>query len=385
MKRILTFLVGAIWAQAALANAPWAPVLCDDSPASCAGLVDAARAVKWHPGHYMQLLRNGLNQKQSNRFNEYDLIANNDNFVGVFTPWRWSQLEGATQGDYSTGIQRVKEDIAYLKSLNSPKRFILKIVDFDYANVENQPKQSLSFPYYLRQQNLVYQGKNAVGWCRWNETAMGYYIDMLKAYAAEFDDEPYFEGIILYKETAPTRGGGSPCGYSHEAYYNQTVRMVKEVAEAFPKTNVLLAHNYLGNQTWSDRLVEQLAAARAGISGPDVLPTSCAHGNAGLNGTWGYRSLRGDDSGVDYRGVIPSIWSVENSEMGSSLGYCTPDQLGEFASDSLHASHIGWDRNTFTGDSTTQWPAVKAYVSDPANALKHTSCPAVYTQGCNSN
>src|SRR5210317_1087157 len=86
MRRILTLLVVAIWAQTALANTPWAPLLCPDGTASCAGLVDDHDAVKWHPGHYMQLLRNGLNQKQSNRFREYDLIANNNNFVGVFTP-----------------------------------------------------------------------------------------------------------------------------------------------------------------------------------------------------------------------------------------------------------------------------------------------------------
>lgn len=50
------------------------------------------------------------------------------------------------------------------------------------------------FPAYVRNNPAwLYETPYAIAWKRWNESAMTAYIDMLAAYAKEFDDEPYFE------------------------------------------------------------------------------------------------------------------------------------------------------------------------------------------------
>ena len=119
-----------------------------------------------------------------------------------------------------------------------------------------------------------------------------------------------------------------------------------------------------------------------------MLPASCTSQGAERNGLGlpSYISYRGDlhneVSRPDQRGKVAGIWSIEVSEMGGSLGSCTPFQLGTFSNDSLQATHLGWDRNNWAGDSTTQWGAVKDWVSDPANALDNTACPTVYDGGC---
>lgn len=331
---------------------------------------------KWNPGFYMQLLRNSQNLEQSTRFKQYDEIGSNEELIGVMVPWRWAQLEGDKQGDYSAGVAEVRKDIEKLKSLPIPKRFIMKIIDFDYGG---DRRESSYFPAYLRAAGLTYQGTNGVGFCRWNNTAAGSYIQMIEAYAKAFEDEPFFEAIIIYKETAPALGGSRPCGYSPAAYVAQTERVLNAAVAAFPNTNVVLAHNYFIDQAASSKLVEFMANNSVAIGGPDVLPSRCTN-NA--NGTWAYQAFRGDLGGTDYRGSIASIWSVENSEMGLGLGDCTPQEFVEFASESLHATHLGIDRNTFAGGPENQWPAILDYISRPENALKHTDCPATYLGRC---
>mgnify|MGYP006272779673 CR=1 FL=1 len=331
---------------------------------------------KWNPGYYMQLLRNNRTLSQNVRFSQYDEIGSSAVLTGVMVPWRWSQLEGDTPGDYAAGIAEVKADIARLKDQPVPKHFILKIIDFDYGA---ESRDSGYFPAYLRERSLTYVGTNGVGFCRWDSFAMDRYIDLIEAYASEFEDEPYFEGIVLFKETAPALGGRSPCGYSPEKYVDETERMLKAAVAAFPTTNVILAHNYLHNQTLSTDLVEFMANHAVAIGGPDVLPPTCTNVS---NGTWAYQAFRGETGRQDFRGTIPSIWSVENSEMGGSLGSCTPEELVRFADDSLHASHLAIDRNTFAGEAENQWDAVLEYISEPENQLTKTDCPRVYNSAC---
>jgi hypothetical protein len=332
---------------------------------------------KWNPGFYMQLLRNKEALESTLRFEMYNEIGASEALVGVMVPWRWSQLEGDVQGDYSKGIAAVRADIEKLKSLPRPKRFILKIIDFDYG--ATAVEETSYFPAYLQEAGLTYAGRNGVGFCRWDSAAMSHYIEMIKAYGRAFENEPFFEGIILYKETAPALNSTSLCGYSNGKYIAQTERMLREAVAAFPTTNVILAHNYFVDQSTSTKLIDFMAQNAVAIGGPDVLPPSCTDNT---DGTWAYQGFRGDGGGIDYRGSIASIWSVEVSEMGLGLGNCTPDQLVRFANESLHATHLGIDRNNFAGGPENQWESVLTYISRPENALTNTRCPTSYSGRC---
>ncbi|KKM20424.1 hypothetical protein LCGC14_1645650, partial [marine sediment metagenome] len=80
---------------------------------------------KWHPGFYMQISKGFHEQTQSNRFNQYDTIASNTDVTGIMSSWRWSVLEGNTQGDYTAGLAELQAEIDYCKNLAVPKRYMM--------------------------------------------------------------------------------------------------------------------------------------------------------------------------------------------------------------------------------------------------------------------
>jgi hypothetical protein len=372
---MLGLLAAAVAPSRAVLAEPEAPLLCDIQTQECdVGPQKSSSGIKWHPGHYMQVPRGDHETSQATRFGYYDKIGNNADVVGVMVPFRWSMLEGA-EGDYSAGMATIRKEIAKLKSLPQPKRFYLRFIDFHYGSTN---ASSGYFPSYLGGKG-TYVGSNGVGWCRWQTRWMDAYIRMMEAYAAEFDDEPYFEGFYLYRETAPALGGKQPCGFSLSAYESQTMRLATAMAAAWKKTNIVLSANFIGSQSVMNRIIAHNAELGVGVGGPDILPDSCAR-----NGTQAYETITGASGGHDYRGEIPIQYSVEAAEMGGALANCSIDELRDFANGTLHASHLFWQRNTYTGTSAQQWPAILRYIADDGNALTHTSCPARYSQGCDA-
>jgi hypothetical protein len=332
---------------------------------------------KWHPGHYMQITRGNADLVQSTRFGYYDAIASDTHVIGVVVPFRWSQLEGASAGDYAAGIATIQAEVNKLKGLAVPKRLFIRLMDFHYGGSGGV---SNYFPAYVSG-TYTYQGTNGVGWCRWDSTAMDHYIAMLSAYAAAFDDEPYFEGLYLNRESAAALGSTTPCGYTGAAYDSSYRRMVAAEVAVFKKSNVIESINYLVSQSTTNSHIAYLSSVQAGMGGPDVLPTACT-----TQTPYAYNTLTGTSGGHDYRSEIPVLYSVEASEMGGVLGNCTIDQLRDYANDTLQASHVFWDRNTFSGSASQQWSGgILPYIQTGANALTHTSCPSIYTQGCDTN
>ena len=333
--------------------------------------LDAAK--KWHPGHYMQILRSNSQTVQSVRFGYYDSIASETALQGVVVPFRWEQLEGS-KGDYSAGITLVQSELNYLKALTVPKRLIIRINDHAFSeSFEN------TFPSYLNDEALLYTqaGGAHTAWRRWNSTAMGYFIDMWEAYAAEFDDEPYLESIYLYRETAP--GPNNPGDYSSGGYNTQTRRLIAAGSAAFTKTNVIMPVNYFASTALTDSLFVYMEDNQVGTGGPDTC-SDC--------GVWGDRTLRGISGGVDYRGVIPAQYSVEVSELGLNsvgpTGGYTPQEIYDFWT-TLNVSHGFWDRNTFAGTSGQQWSTgILPFIQANPN-LVNEGAPSIYTQGVDTS
>lgn len=365
-SKLFMFAVSATLAPAfALAGVPNPPAsICFDD--NCVTAPAPSQNVKkWHPGHYMQVLRGNADTAQSTRFTYYDQIASNTDLEGVVVPFRWSQLEGNTPGNYSAGIATIQAEISRLKSLSVPKRMILKVVDFNYGGT--LPTSS-HFPAYLGSADLLFQGTNGVGWKRWNSMAMGYFVDMLRAYAAAFDKEPYFEGILLIKETAPAVGSAPPSDYSATKYDAQLRRLALEARNAFARSNVIVPVNFHISQSATNSYIAYLATIGVGVGNPDT----CADCKM-----WGDLAVQGLSGNVDHRRSIPLVWSVENSELGldsvGPAGGYLPSQIYSYANDTLHVTHLLWDRNTFAGTSAQQWPAILKFIS--SNPLTSTRCP----------
>lgn len=334
--------------------------------------------IKWHPGHYMQE-HPGKTETQQTRFQHYDLISSNKNVVGVVVTYRWSWLEGSTRGDYAAGIALLRAEINKLKSLAVPKRFFLRLYDVGYGSAYPAADK---FPTYLQSAGCLVETSATGGrtvWRRWNSTCMGYYIDMLKAVAKEFDNEPFFEGLYVFGETAANIADVTPSDYSQAANDAQFRRLALAAKNMFPKSNVVMPINWHSSTSATTSLMAYNKSIGVGQGNPDSCPT-CE--------MWGDRALQGLIGGVDYRGKIPVIYSIEGSELGynsvgRSGGY-TAQEIYDFLNTKIRASHILWYRNMSTGTSEQRWDTGILPLINANPKPTYTTCPAVYAS-CNTN
>lgn len=330
--------------------------------------------IKWHPGHYMQE-HPGKSETLQTRFQHYDQISSNKNVVGVVVTYRWSWLEGNTRGDYSAGLALLRSEINKLKSLAVPKRFFLRLYDVGYNSAYPATDK---FPTYLQSGCLVAAGSNTV-WRRWNSTCMGYYIDMLKAVAKEFDNEPYFEGLYVIGETAPNLAGTTPSDFTQSANDTQFRRLALAAKNMFPKSNVVMPINWHWSTSATNSLMDYNKSIGVGQGNPDTC-SDCS--------MWGDRTLQGLNGGVDYRGKIPVIYSIEGSVLGYNAvgpdGGYTAQEIYDFLNTKIKASHILWYRNMSTGTSEQRWDTGILPVINANPKPTYTACPAVYGS-CNTN
>ncbi len=379
-RRLISLLCGLAFLPLgiALANPNPPTNLCIEGSPDCEGVpTPPAGGVKWHPGHYMQILRGSYDANQSIRFNHYDKIASNSDIVGVVVSFRWSQLE-SSQGNYSSGIALVQSEINYLKNLPAPKRLFIRMNDNAWGS--SCPASS-TFPSYLNSNGWLFSAKAGCIWRRWNSAAMGHFINMWLAYAAAFDDEPYFEGLYLVRETASGWGGSTPpSDYSNNALDTQYRRLVSEVGPAFEKSNVILPANWYISVTKTNDIFSHMQANQVGEGNPDT----CEDCNM-----WGDLTVRGLSGGVDYRGVIPIMYSIEGSELGGNYvgpdGGYTPTELYTWLDETIRASHVFWDRNINYGTSEQLWSTGILPFIESNPTLTYDSCPSIYDQGCNPN
>lgn len=328
-------------------------------------------AVKWNPGHYMQLFRGNNDTRQATRFAYYDAIDSNPNIEGVVVPFRWAQLEGANRGDYDEGVRLVRSEIAKLKSLSSPKRLFIRPNDVAYGYSAES-----TFPaYLLKTSGATFAIGQGTQWRRWNSKYMGWYIDMLKNLCEEFDNEPYFEGLYLTRETAQSWSGEEPVSdYDTDAFFTQLARLGEEVKQACPNTNVVMPVNYIGGgQSQANAMLAHQKLHKLGQGGPDVIVPA-----KGRQYPHGYHALLGTspEGGHDYRGEIPVIYSTESTNVNGALADASLQEIWDFATQTLRVSHLFWDRYD-GGASGVDWKARLAFI-EKNPTFPHTECPAVY-------
>jgi hypothetical protein len=386
--------------------------------------------VKWHPGYYLQNDRNATALKtQSVRFAMYDgsTVANNSHLTGVLYLAPWSQLEGATHGDYAAGFALIHAEINKLKGLAQPKRLIVMLFDeVNYSICGGQTCQDGYYPVYLKNAGCLVFGSGVwdVGsginrFKRWNTTCQGYEADMLNAYGAEFDGEAYFEGWALTYETEVQGTIQTNGGFTEPAWDTGLAASATTARAAFPHSNIFFSGvNFApqgGNATinawfstwsglgvgWGNGDTCNYAGTEAGIYYPSDNITA---GRQQVGGNWTANQSN------DYRGQIPYVGKVETSELGENSVCGSPGYTGLRPSPNpsgygsvfdhwdtvMHASHGLVEHNTWAGTSVQQWTNVANSLLDMVNThpITHTSCPTIYNtkygngtagSGCNLN
>ncbi|MBN1237109.1 MAG: hypothetical protein JXB36_01345 [Gammaproteobacteria bacterium] len=321
--------------------------------------------VKWHPGHYMQILRGPWHLRQDNRFALYDEIADEARIEGVVVPMPWSQLE-RSRGDYAAGIRLLEAELEKLESLAVPKRMFVRMMDSGY--LDECPATSM-IPEYVTELGGTFDTGKGCMWRRWDPTVMGYYIDMLKAYAEALDDEPFFEGIVVLRELPLAWGGTkAPPDYNNRRYREQLDRLMTEAVAAFRTSLVVSPTSWVGSEEHTVRHIEHVHAIGGAVGNMDVCP-DCE--------MWADLAIRGELGETDFRAKMPLVYSVETSVLGLDAvgpdGGYTPPQIYEWANDVQRVTHLFWDRNDYAGAQEQRWPATLDFIR--SNPLTNTACP----------
>lgn len=403
-------------------TAPAAPGVSAPTPPPSAPPSGGAK--KWHPGHYMQTWRNSsylfspdYATAQKVRFADYDSIASNANIKGVRTYYMWSMLEGATHGDYAAGFALLHAEINKVKGLAQPKRLVVIVMDSaNYSICNSQACQNNFFPSYFVAAGCV--GASTSNGIQtkiksWDPVCRGYLTDMMKAYGAEFDREPFLEGFMFPYETIMPPD--TP-GYSADAYDKGMKEIILAMSKAFPTTNLGMTLNYFIDPAHTASLAAYAASIGVGWGDGDTCNGADTQG-----GTWGHQVTIGLMGGHDYRGEVPLMWGVEASELGYGVvcGPLSPSpdnppsgysakQVYAVTNDQIHTNFMYWEHNIFIGANSQRWyncdpdgAANCAQTSNPGGILTlinttpltHTACPTVYDKlygngaagsGCNT-
>jgi hypothetical protein len=359
---------------------------------SSSGPTASGSAIKWHPGHYMlPFFGESWKSKQSARFSHYDEIAGDAEVEGAALYVMWKELE-AKQGDYAAGIAYLKSELDYLKKLSVPKRLWVRMSPQSYGGDPAAicTTSGAYYPNYIIDMGGCARSSRQTVAALWKPEVADAYIGLIKALAAAFDGEPYFEGITLLRETA--MGGSLDQGFSWDAYDQQVRRIASAARAAFKRTNVVMNVNFMGSQSRVNDFIAYMRSIGVGVGGPDVAP-KCLDSDcktyADPQEILAYNTVNGNSTGGGNKlgGIVPIAYSVEASELGydsvGQKGGYTPAQIFDFANGYLEATHLFWVRNTSTGTTQQRWQTGILPLID-TKSLSHAACPKMYS-GCTSN
>jgi hypothetical protein len=388
------------WAQTG-SVAPRPPaVLCIDQ--SCAPApASNSRGVKWHPGHYVWLA--GFFDLPNFESQLAGICANSD-IEGVQVIMRWAQLEGATLGNYTAGFSLVDSLLSQTQACD--KRLMIHILVRTFGSVSSVPtisKLSETYPPYLMTStygtccgvdvgdSLLFGAVATadignVGWGGlgsaskvWEPAVMSRLIALSDAYAARYDDHPYFEMLSIGESAI---GAHSSSGFSAAGWYTQLKRFHTEAAEAWPTTVMRIVTNYTQNDSQMKDLFEHCARlANCVIGGPD--PDMPAEGpyTRPIQANMVFRGERCNGcTASDYRGELAFVGELQGAGYSVS-GYpmSTAAQINDYYDDVMNKSYMIWNRE-LQGEGLS--PVLTEIAADPT---QHTTrCPANFPS-CNSD
>jgi hypothetical protein len=428
-------LVSSTMTQAGVTNAPWFSgsyetmaaadltfVACDAddncAPASVTysatpGAPPMAGAKNWNPGFQLQephvgwLANSGQWSDVQSRIAE---VCSTTNVVGYHIRFPWGNFEPTTQGGYT--FTRIDQMLAMLAACDKQLILQLQAASFGGGGICSQ-----AAPLYVRTESqydggaMVANSGNACYALVWKQAVMDRFIAAKSAIANRYDGDPNFEGFVI-TETAISPMPAA-AGYSPSAHITQLKRAIDSAASEFEQTQIIVFFNYLtgSNPTQQIDFFQHILNAGAIHSGPDTRPQvlvdclyqsgpPCAHDsprtrNPITSRTQGERVLIGETGGVDYRGLIGRMCSIQVSSLGTGSNnggnYMPEELLDECNTLASHYQSLMY-KNYQTGGEPDEgnWNmggmldprGTKDWVEEGDWIVTNTDCPPNVTAGC---
>lgn len=219
---------------------------------------------KFHRGHWVSLpyfVRDDNNGIPNGAF-----VTNS---VGVMTRHYWNNIETAP-GIFD--FTRLHDDLDRCKNQN--RRFICMLADKSFKASINPMPSDIT--------NLAVQHNNNGGWIavRWNATVLARFQALNAAVLAEFDTDPYFEGII-YEESAPSLSNAALAAttpaYTPERYRDYYTNMLLAANAAATSSRIFAMMNFIPqNQNMLTTILNSVKNTKVLMGGPDLLPNNAS-------------------------------------------------------------------------------------------------------------
>jgi len=376
---------------------------CSSTPTGTAG------PIKWNPGHYMAsgaVLYAGstLSTVQA----EMDDLNGWDKILGYRVFITWGALETA-KGQYDFSL--LDAILNRLKThYDKPKRLVIALLPGRWGGtMGDNDKRAL--PLYLQQSSEYgpspvsgrygWWGPNSGGKSTgaysaalYRPAVMDRFIALVRALGAHYDNDPYFEAIMIQENSwiVGMWPGAPDYSATSTAPLTQFKRLLTASTDAFPHTNVVMENTWLATVTPTIQLTQWMIANRIQPGTADVLGQS-AFDNHNYSSAlcWGLQAYLGIANGgipaLDLRPQARAMVDVESAELSGNYfakygGPFTPLDIVNALNKTYKASHAFWAH--FFGNETSygtipaaaKWKNLAATVS--ANPLTNTSYPPNY-------
>jgi hypothetical protein len=359
----------------------------DAGPAATNDLAESTtlpEEIRFNPGHYMWIdTGSGGGARPAGWVAQIAGIAKEESLKGVELIVKWSDLEGAKQGDYTAGFALV--DALLAEAQKDGKQLMLDVSFQTYGGTVTAGTVPAVAPaylstilngqpgYYVRPDGASWSGNLNAVIAMWEPTGkvMDAYIAMGKAYAARYDGKPNIE-MWGTGETAI----GSP-EVNDAEWLTQLERWMVAMRTAWPHTAVRVPTNYMGSAAQMSEVYAKALEYKITCGGPDDY--SRAEENPLFNGA----------SGTDYRGKIP--WVAESQYPASSSGGLTnvkPEGIYDWNESgdatqggSMAPNYYIWSRNGVTSGTNGPlftWNADTLPFIRSIDGKAHTTRPTGY-------
>ena len=304
-------------------------------------------AIKWHPGHYMEMPGLGdPNQIPSDA--QLDEVAASPGLRGIQQIFRWVTLESIRDGYNLSAIQNL-----YNRCAVRGLYLIVQIqaVKFGSTSWGNYLPSYLDTDY---SPSGIFAGDLGGGDIRsmakvWRTEIMDRKIALINEIGAQFDGGRYFEGIVLGETSLGMKSSIDPL-YSGANYSTELIRALNELRNGSVKVSNLWTYfNY--TDQWSTAQQQALCDAwvtyKAGGGGPDAIVN-----NSRENKTTGDQFFLGELGTTVYAGQVAYNLAVQDPELGGKEGTWYPADLAYSAITLKKCTHMPWIRANYT---TVTW------------------------------
>ncbi len=332
--------------------------------------------VKWHPGHYYELV--GQVSKSDSWYlnNVYNELQQTTALKGVVIRFRWGELETSTPNvyDFSAIADRLSE-LSILK-----KRLIVLIEtksntpDVEDTLVPSYAKTAIYegaiYPYDVSDTNSGYGTK------LWNANVRWRLTRLVRELGKRFNSDPYFEGIG-FSESATGKPATPLTTAQVEGFYTNLQTLNKELKNSFPNTLTFQYLNYPRNILSS--FIDIFKQKGIALGNPDVFLD-----DPGLS----FPGTKYSPPGVytyypKLTGTIPLVVQVENANYlntrhDNTGPQPTVEELFTFAKDTLNVNYLFWTRTPEFYPKVLELLNFNSQKNSTAGGLRSV-CPTTYS------